>query len=97
MSKDAVRYVVSTVVGRFEWDEKASAYLPTGIPEKVPLGSFSSIKEAHDCRRNLHGNVPAPPVDAVAKCLVCGLVKPWGIWAPQGVAVCVECRDKARA
>jgi hypothetical protein len=31
-------------------------------------------------------------------CLVCARMKPWGIWDEvSGVAVCVECRDKARA
>jgi hypothetical protein len=40
--------------------------------------------------------MPAP--GALLDCLVCAREKPWGIYdEPTGAAVCVECRDKARA
>lgn len=39
----------------------------------------------------------APPTDALAKCLICGHSRPWGIFDQRtGATVCVECRDKAR-
>lgn len=47
-------------------------------------------------RRAQEAEKPAPPVGATALCLVCAYEKPWGIWHPSGVAVCVECRDARR-
>jgi hypothetical protein len=46
--------------------------------------------------------VGIPKTDAPSPCdllcFVCARMKQWGIWDEvSGVAVCVECRDKARA
>lgn len=38
-----------------------------------------------------------PALGASALCMVCAMEKPWGIWSPQGSAVCIECRDRARS
>jgi hypothetical protein len=38
-----------------------------------------------------------PEVGTPVVCMVCAHEKPWGVWSPQGAAVCIECRDKARA
>ena len=39
-----------------------------------------------------------PPSGKNMLCLVCARIVPWGIFdGDTGVAVCVECRDKARA
>lgn len=42
--------------------------------------------------------IDAPEIGTPWKCMICALVKPWGIWdSNTGTAVCVECRDKARS
>ena len=37
-----------------------------------------------------------PPVGTALLCAVCAYEKPWGVFTPQGAAVCIECRDGAR-
>jgi hypothetical protein len=43
-------------------------------------------------------SIPSPAIGTPLLCLVCAYVKPWGIFdVSTGVAVCIECRDKAQA
>lgn len=40
----------------------------------------------------------APEVGGIAKCLVCGHERPWGIFSQiTGETVCISCRDRARS
>jgi hypothetical protein len=43
------------------------------------------------------GRTEPPAVGTPVLCMVCAHEKPWGVCSPQGAAVCIECRDKARA
>lgn len=38
-----------------------------------------------------------PNRGTILLCAVCAHEKPWGIFTPEGAAICIECRDAARA
>lgn len=59
------------------------------ICPKCSVGTMKSLEAMR---------IPPPAVGANLDCLVCAYVKPWGIFdSATGVAVCVDCRDAARA
>jgi hypothetical protein len=54
------------------------------------------LPEVQEYIAELRRPIDPPPVGAAVLCMVCAQEKPWGVWSPKGVAVCIECRDKAR-
>lgn len=63
-----------------------------GVGDQEAAGLLQDFRHWKDAKRERAKPFPSPPAGTLAKCLICGDAKPWGIWHEStGVAVCVEC------
>lgn len=68
--------------------------------EPMPQGEemFKIHGYSGPCPKPPIGRDDLPEAGDLRFCMICSLEKPWGVYdGATGAAVCIDCRDKARA
>lgn len=94
---DVIDFIVDCVMAGMA--RSGSVYplpLPTEVLAKAFHNTVELLKENVVVSGDVH--IDPPEFGTPLLCIVCAYVKPWGVFSSKtGAAVCVECRDKARA